>query len=191
MDVDIDFRTDFDPLEHFPEATRASRIQDGEIKPHPAGAYFQEIARDKVTGLAAIPFEEAEAEGYFKIDFLHLSFLNEFENKEEIRILLKREPEWSLLQSPSVVGQLFQLHKHYDVVKEVNPRSVIELADCIALIRPAKRYLLPYYLDDRDAVRRALYTKPKDDRPWFKKPHAIAYALTIILQLHLISAGVL
>ena len=191
MDVDIDLRTDFDPLEHFPEATKASRIQDGVIKPHPAGAYFQKIARDKVSGLAAIPFHEAEDLGYFKIDFLHLSFLDNFESKEEIRILLKREPEWFLLQSPFIVSKLFQLGKHYDLVKQVNPKSVLDLADCIALIRPAKRYLLDYYLKDRVAVRKALYQKPNDDRAYFKKPHAISYALTIVLQLHLISAGVL
>ena len=191
MDVDIDLRTDFDPLEHFETAVRASRIQDGELKSHPAGIYFQKMAKDKVTNLAAIPFHEAEEEGYFKIDFLHLSLLDNFESKAEIRALLKKDPDWCLLQSGAVVSKLFQLSKHYDVVKEVKPTSVIELADCIALIRPGKRYLLKYYLEDRERVRKALYTKPKDDKPYFKKPHAISYALTIVLQLHLISAGVL
>ncbi len=191
MDVDIDLRTDFDPLEYFKEATKASRIQDGQIKPHPAGVYFQKIAKDKLTDLAAIPFHEAEDLGYFKIDFLHLSLLDEFESKEEIRILLRKEPDWCLLQSPSVVSKLFQIHKHYDVIKEVKPESVIELADCIALIRPGKRYLLDQYLKDRVAARNWLYKKPKDDKPYFKKPHAISYALTIVLQLHLISAGIL
>ena len=191
MDVDIDFRTDFDPLEHFPEAIRASRIQNGEIKSHPAGAYFQRIPQDAITGLAAIPFKEAEDEGYFKIDFLHLSILDVFESKEEIKILLNKEPDWCLLQAPSVVGKLFQLHDHYDVVSQIKPSSVQELADCIAIIRPAKRFLLDKYLKDRRAVRIALYQKPTDGRAYFKKPHAISYALTIVLQLHLISAGVL
>lgn len=191
MDVDIDLRTDFDPLEHFPAAVKSSRIQNGDIKPHPAGVYFQNIARDKITNLAAIPYQQAEKMGYFKIDFLHLSLLDEFKSKKEIRILLKKEPDWCLLQSPAIVSKLFQLHKHYDIIKEVKPESVIELADCIALIRPAKRYLLKYYLKDRVATRKALYQKPKDGRPYFKKPHALAYALTIVLQLHLISADIL
>ena len=189
--MDIDLRTDFDPLEHFPDAVRASRVQDGELKSHPAGVYFQKMAKDKQTNLAAIPFHEAEDEGYFKIDFLHLSLLDNFESKEEIRILLKKEPDWCLLQSAVVVSKLFQLHQHFDVVSAVKPTSVIELADCIALIRPGKRYLLKYYLEDRERVRKSLYKKPKDDKPYFKKPHAISYALTIVLQLHLISAGVL
>jgi len=191
MDVDIDFRTDFDPLDHFPEAVRASRVQDDVLKPHTAGAYFQAMAKDKLTGLAAIPYEEAEELGYFKIDFLHLSFLDNFENKDEIRTLLKRDPDWLLLQSPDAVSKLFQLHNHFELVSKVKPQSVQELADCIALIRPGKRYLLNAYLKDRNALRKELYTKPDDGRAWFKKPHAIAYALTIVLQLHLIKAGAL
>ena len=191
MDVDIDLRTDFDPLDYFPEAVRASRVQDGELKPHPAGAYLQAMAKDNVTGLAAIPYDRAEDLGYFKVDFLHLSILDNFESKAEVRALLKKEPDWLLLQSPDAVSKLFQLHKHFDLVVQVKPQSVQELADCIALIRPGKRYLLNAYLKDRNAVRQQLYTKPEDDRAWFKKPHAIAYALTITLQLHLIGAGIL
>ncbi len=191
MDVDIDLKPDFNPLDHFPEAIRASRIQDGQIRPHPAGVYFQKIAVDRISGLAAIPFEEAEDEGYFKIDLLHLSFLDNFQSKEEMRILLKKEPDWCLLQSPSVVSKLFQLHKHYDVVKAVRPESVLSLADCIAIIRPAKRFLLPRYLENPEGLRGALYAKPRNGKPYFKKPHAISYALTIVLQLHLIGAGAL
>lgn len=191
MDVDIDFRTDFDPLTIFEDAIRASRVQDGELKPHPAGIYFQNIAKDKITNLAAIPYQQAEEQGYFKIDFLHLSLLDNFENKDEIRVLLDKEPDWVLLQSPDTVTKLFQLHRHFELVSQVRPQSVQELADCIALIRPGKRHLLKAYLKDRDAVRGELYTKPDDGRPYYKKPHSVAYALTIVLQLHLIKAGIL
>lgn len=191
MDVDIDLKTDFKPEDYFPEAVLAAMVQDGEYRRHQAGAYFQNIAKDPITGLAAIPYKEAEEIGYFKIDFLHLSILDSFESKEEIRALLKVEPEWVLLKSHVVVSKLFQLHRHYDVVQEIAPTSVQDLADCIAIIRPGKRYLLPYYLKDRVAVRKQLYQKPKDGKAYFKKSHAIAYALTIVLQLHLINAGVL
>lgn len=191
MDVDIDFPTDFDPLEYFETAVRASRVQNGELKKHNAGAYLQNIPKDKLTGLAAIPYKEAQELGYFKIDFLHLSLLDNFQSKDEIRILLKKEPNWTLLQSPDAVSKLFQIHKHFDLVSKVKPQSVQELADCIALIRPGKRYLLAAYLKDRDVVRTELYTKPDDGRAYFKKPHAIAYALTIVLQLHLIDGGII
>jgi len=191
MDVDIDLKTDFNPLDCFTNIVKASMVHNGEIKPHPAGVYFQKIAKDKITGLAAIPFKEAENEGYFKIDFLHLSVLDNFENKDEIRALLKREPDWCLLQSPDVVSKLFQLHNHYDVVKQIKPQSVEDLADCIALIRPGKRHLLDRYLKNKNAIRKVLYKKPINESAYFKKSHSIAYALTIVLQLHLISAGIL
>jgi len=90
-----------------------------------------------------------------------------------------------------VVQQLSQLHKHFKVVNQVKPRSVQEIADCIALIRPGKRYLLPEYLKNRDITRKELYTRPKEASIWFKKAHAVAYALNIVLQLHLIKGGVL
>ena len=60
MDVDLDFPTDFDPLDHFDQAVRASREQKGELVKHNVGVYFQKIPKDKITGFAAIPYEQAE-----------------------------------------------------------------------------------------------------------------------------------
>lgn len=196
MDVDIDFRTDFDPLDIFPEAVRASRVQNGELKPHTAGVYFQQIPKDKITGLSAIPYAEAEELGYFKIDFLHLSFLDNFENKDEIRALLKHEPDWLLMQSPDAVSKLFQLHNHFELVSKVKPQSVQELADCIALIRPSKVKLINNYIEAKQKgelhdFRKILYARPTDGRAYYKKPHSVAYAITIVLQLHLIKANIL
>lgn len=190
MDVDIDLKTDFDPLKYFKEAIRASMVKNDDLVKHPAGAYFQPIPVDAVTGLAAIPYEQAEELGYFKIDFLHLSTLDYFDNKQQIRTLIKKEPDWLLLQSPSIVPKLFQVHRHGKLLAEVKPKSVQELADCIALIRPGKRNLLHAYKKAPDVIRKELYRKPEEGY-YFKKSHAIAYALTIVLQLHLAKAGIL
>ena len=189
MDVDIDLKTDFDPLKYFKEAVRASMVKDNQLVKHPAGAYFQPIPTDKVTGLAAIPYDQAEEMGYFKVDFLHLSLLDCFENKDQIRTLLKQEPDWSLLEDESIVERLFQIHRHFELISQVKPRSVQELADCIALIRPGKRMMVHAYLKDRKAVREQLYKKPEEGY-YFKKSHAIAYAMTIVLQLHLAKGGI-
>lgn len=191
MDVDIDFRTDFDPLDIFENAVRASRVHDGELLKHNVGIYFQHIPKDKLTGLAAIPYKEAETFGYFKIDFLHLSLLDNFESKDEIRALLKKEPDWLLLESPDAVSKLFQLHTRFELVSRVKPQSVQELADCIALIRPSKVKLVNSYVESKtkgtvSEFRNILYAKPTDGKQYFKRGHAIAYALTIVLQLHLI-----
>ncbi len=189
MDVDIDLKTDFDPLDYFKDAVRASMVKDNQLVKHPAGAYLQPIPVDKVTGLAAIPYEQAEEMGYFKVDFLHLSLLDFFDSKDQIRTLLKQEPDWSLLEDSGVVEKLFQIHRHFELISQVKPRSVQELADCIALIRPGKRAMVQAYLKNREAVRELLYKKP-DEGYYFKKSHAIAYAMTIVLQLHLVKGGI-
>lgn len=191
MDIDIDFRTDFDPLKYFNNAIRASMVKDHQLIKHPAGAYFQPIPVDSVTGLAAIPYEQAEELGYFKVDFLHLSLLDCFENKTQIRTLLKQEPDWSLLEDKNVVEKLFQIRNHFDLVSQIKPRSVQELADVIAILRPGKRKLLKEYLKDQKKVRPFLYRQNNEDKSAFKVSHSIAYALNIVLQLHLITGGIL
>ena len=187
-DIDIDFRTEFDPTKIFDQAVPASMMRGEDLVKHPCGHYFQSIPVDGVTGLAAIPYEEAEILGYFKIDFLHLSTLDHFKNKSQIRELLKYEPDWSLLLNGDNVSKLFQISKHHQLMETVKPTSVQELADCIALIRPGKRQLLNQYLNDPTKTRPLLYRSSADDKSAFKRSHAIAYALTIVLQLHLIEA---
>jgi hypothetical protein len=190
MDIDIDFPSDFDPLTIF-DATRASMVKNGNLVKHPVGIYFQNIPTDSLTGLAAIPHKEAQDLGYLKIDFLHLTILDNFNNKEEIRQLMKIPPDWSLLQDPEVVPKLFQLGRQGQLLAKTKPQSIQELAETIALIRPGKRELVPAYLKDPDAVRPYLYTKPENGKQYYKKSHAIAYALTIVLQLHLIKGGII
>jgi len=114
-----------------------------------------------------------------------------FETKEEIRELLKLEPDWSLLTRQDVVEKLFQIHRQYKLVSKLAPKSVQELADCIALMRPGKRHLVDAYLKDKELVREELYLKPEDGKYYFKRGHAVSYALNIVLQLHLINGGVL
>ena len=191
MDVDIDFPTTFNPLDYFDTAIRASMVKNGKLVKHPAGIYFQDIPVDNITDLAAIPYKEAERLDFFKVDFLHLSLLDNFKHKDEIRALIEIEPDWLLLESPNIVQHLFQIHQHFDVIIQVKPKSVIELADCIALIRPAKRYLLDYYIKNPLIIRPEIYSKPENGKYYFKKSHAIAYALTIVLQLHLIKGNVI
>lgn len=191
MDIDLDLKTDFDPLEVFDEAIRASMVKNNELVKHNVGVYFQSIPVDSMTGFAAIPYEQAEEVGYFKIDFLHLSLLDVFETKEEIRELLKLEPDWSLLMRRDVVEKLFQIHRQYDLVSKIGPKSVQELADVLAMMRPGKRILLEKYLKDKEAIRPLLYRQARDDKSSFKKSHSIAYALNIVLQLHLVKGGIL
>lgn len=192
MDIDIDTQSKFNPKDIFPNVTLASMVERGELIKHNVGVYFQNIAKDSETGLAAIPFREAEDEGYFKVDFLHLSALDHFESKDEMRSLLRIEPDWNLLQVPGVVKKLFQIHSHFDTISLIRPKSIEDLADCLAIIRPNKRRLLNEYLKNKEKIKPLLYRRPNDpDRSAFRRSHAIAYATTIVLQLHLVKANLI
>ena len=190
-DIDVDVQSTFDPAKIFRGSVRASIYRDKKLTPHPCGVYLQNVPTDPVTGLAAAPYETAEELGCFKIDFLHLRIYDHFTSRNEITELLKIEPDWKLLELPSVVQQLFQLSKHYDVIQKVRPTSLIEVADVLALIRPQKRYMLEYYLRDRTAARKLLYQVERGSGGYaFKKSHALSYAQVIVLQLHLIKGGI-
>lgn len=190
MDVDIDTPTSFRPASIFPSWVRASMVKDGNLMPHPCGVYPQRAPIDPITKLCAIPYEPAEELGFLKLDFLHLSVYDHFQSREEIEQLLEVEPDWGLLLIPSEQVKLFQLSKHGELLSTVKPKSIEELADCLALIRPGKKQLLKLYLAQRESTRRILYARDENGYS-FKKSHAIAYALVIVLQLHLISTGVL
>lgn len=184
MDIDIDFQTSFDPASVFPTIVPASMIKQGEFTKHPCGIYMQNMGADEDTGLAAIPYDEAYDKGFFKVDCLHLSLLNDFKTKTEIRELLRKDPDWSLLQDEETVAKLFQVHKQAKLLNRVKPQSVQSLADCLALMRPGRAHLIDKYIEDPDGVRDLLYERDDSTGYYFKRSHAISYALTIVLQLH-------
>ena len=189
MDIDIDTPTAFDPTKLFTNCVTASQVNNEKISKHPAGVYFQELPLDPLTGLAAIPYNKAEKYGYFKVDFLHLSLLDYFQNKRQLRSLMNKEPNWNLLQDDEVIPKLFQMRNNADLLKFVKPTSVEELADCIALIRPAKIPLQERYVQNKEQTRKELYKMPLPTG-CFKRAHAIAYAFNIVVQLHLIENGI-
>lgn len=188
-DIDIDVTSKLKPHTILPECIYASRIQNNEIVKHPVGAYFQNIPIDPISKLAAIPYQNADDYGYFKIDLLHLTILDMFDNKNQIKILLKKEPDWELLMDPDVVNKLFQLSKHFDIVYRMKPKSINDIADCIAIIRPGKRILLNRYIHNKQQTRALLYKVENSSD--YKKSHAIAYAHIVVLQLHLIKQDLL
>lgn len=189
MDIDIDVSDNKKVRELIPFAVRASIVENSEIKPHIVGMYFQNVPVDRLSGLSAIPYDIAEEYGYTKIDILNLSFLQYFDNKQQIRKLLQKEPDWNILLEDRHIEKLFHLSKHADVLKSIKPSSVEELADVLALIRPNKKHLIPKYIKDKVGTRKELYIKV--DASDLRKSHAIPYAQIIVLQMHLIKAGII
>ena len=189
MDIDIDFQTNFTPKQSLPGVIVASMVKKSSLVKHPCGHYLQTMPVDKVTGLAAIPFDAAQEIGYTKLDFLHLSILDKCKSKQELRALANIDPSWELLQDSEVVSKLFQLKNHADLLSLVKPTTLEELADCVAMIRPSKIKYVGQYIRNKAATRPLLYRHATDDKSAFRRSHAIAYATTIVVQLNMIELG--
>ena len=179
-DIDIDFfdRTKaLDILEHH----IAMRDQKGQSVKHNTGIYFQQIPCNPFTNIATIDYKTAEDRGYFKIDFLNVSMYEGVRDEAHLKRLLDQEPVWNLLEHEEVVTQLFLISEHHLILKKLKPTSIEELAAVLAIIRPAKRYLLD---KGWDTIRREVWERPNEDLYFFKRSHAIAYAAAIVIQLN-------
>ena len=182
-DIDIDVK-DRDvllkKLKHIP----ASIINNGEIKKHNTGVYFTDIPTHPFTNSANIDYKEAEDRGYFKLDILNVGVYDKVKNEKHLQELIDQEPDWSLLEHKEIVEQLFHIHNHFDIINKLKPKSVEELAAVLAIIRPAKRHLLN---ESWNNINENVWKKPTDDSYYFKKSHAVGYALAICVQLNVLS----
>lgn len=152
-----------------------------DIKPHPSGYYIKDgMPVDGKTGMAAMDYKDAEAAGFIKVDLLTNTSYNTFESKEEVLEAVFTEPDWELLLDSEFVKTLPQLANHTEVVEEVAPKSIMELADTLALIRPGKRHLLEKYIQDKEKVRPNIYRQPINGGYYYKKSHAVATAHQIV-----------
>ena len=179
-DIDIDFfdRTQMlDKIQH----RVAMRKQKGETVKHNTGIYFQEIPHDPFTNISTIDYETAEERGYFKVDFLNVNIYEGVRDEEHLLTLLHTEPDWNLLEHQEIVDQLFHINGHFNIVSKLKPRSIEQLAAVLAIIRPAKRYLVD---SDWNKINEEVWKIPENDEYFFKKSHAIAYASAIVVQLN-------
>lgn len=187
FDVDIDVTS---KLVKEDIGTRAMVYnEDAEkILPHPSGVYLEDVPVDPITGLCAFDYEYGSEHGFFKVDLLNNTVYDSFKSKDEILEILEQPIEWSLLDKESNVERLPHIGKHYELVEKVRPRSIDELADVLALIRPAKIGLLDEYLKNPELVRKnRLYTRPASDANYFKKSHAISYAYMVVCAMSRLS----
>jgi hypothetical protein len=151
---------------------------------HNTGVYTHRVPVNPFNGFCSIDYKEAENNGYFKLDLLNVSLYKDVKNDEHLNSLLEKEPIWELLEHKEFVEQLFHIGNNFSVVRKLKPRSIMQLAATIAVIRPAKRHLV-----DRgwDAIEREIWIKPDGKESYyFKKAHAVAYASAIVVQMNLI-----
>lgn len=181
-DIDIDFVDREKALGLF-KNIRASRDDDGKLVKHNTGVYMHPVPVNAETGLCAVPYNEAEDRGYFKIDFLNVSLYKGVRDEDHLNALMNQTPVWALLEQDEFTDMLFHVNGHGDILRQMKPRCVQELAAVLAMIRPAKRYLIG---KDWTTVMAEVWTKPENDEYFFKKSHATAYAMAIVVQMNLI-----
>jgi len=181
-DIDIDFLDRERALKVF-DHTVASRLDNNKLVKHNTGIYLHNVPVDPISGLCAVPYGEAESLGYFKIDFLNVSMYNGVRDEEHLIQLMETEPLWDLLLQDEFADLLFHLNGHGAILRKTCPSSVEELAAVLAMIRPAKRNLIGKSWPE---IMKEVWTKPGTDEYYFKKSHATAYAVAIVVQMNLI-----
>ena len=185
-DIDIDFADRSKALALF-KHHRASRVDEGKLVPHNTGVYLHPVPIDARTNLCSVPYDKAEEEKYFKIDFLNVGIYKNIKNEDHIIQLLKTEPLWDLLEQDDFSNLLFHVNGHGSILREMKPTSVEQLAMVLAIIRPAKRHLIGKSWSE---IEKDVWTKPTNDEYYFKKSHAVAYALTMTVQMNQICEGI-
>jgi DNA polymerase III alpha subunit len=186
MDIDIDFLDRDDILKiikHIP----AGRKENDTFKKHNSGVYCHSIPYNPLTGLASLDYEEAENRGYFKIDFLNVSIYKGVRDEAHLQTLTETEPLWDLLEQDDFTNLLFHINGYGGLLRKLKPKSIVELAACLALIRPGKRHLQDGTWKD---IMDQIWEKPTNGDYHFKKSHAIAYATAIVVQMNLICEGI-
>jgi DNA polymerase III alpha subunit len=181
-DIDIDFLN----REHILNKITHIRARRDNTN-HNTGIYVQAIPHDPITNLAGIDYKQAEQRGYFKIDLLNVGIYNGVKNEEHLIKLMETEPLWELLIQDDFTNLLFHLNGHGDIIRKTPPTSVEQLAAVLAILRPAKRYLIG---KDWNTIMNEIWLKPDSNDYYFKKSHAIAYAIAVIVQMNLICENI-
>jgi len=179
MDIDLDFPNRdqiLSKLQH-----RVARLDSG--KKHNSGVYVTEIPCNPLDNLATIDYKTAEDRGYFKLDFLNVSIYKDVRDEAHLTELMNREPIWELLEHTDFSDKVFHLNGHGELLKQLKPSSVEQLAATLAIIRPAKRHLSG---SNWNLIFQEVWTKPTDNSYYFKKAHGTSYAVACVVHMNLL-----
>ena len=178
-DIDIDFADRsiiLGQLKH-----RVAKLDTG--KKHNTGIYANEIPHNPVDNLSTIEHKTAEERGYFKLDFLNVSIYKEIEDEQHLTQLIERKPIWQLLEHDEFNEKVFHVNGHGELLRQLKPTSVKQLAATLAIIRPAKRHLAN---ESWETIMKSVWIKPTDGSYYFKKAHAVSYAVAVVVHMNLL-----
>ena len=181
-DIDIDFADRTQALALI-QHTPAVIIEDDQIKRHNTGIYVSDIPKDPLTGLASLDYREAEGRGYVKLDLLNVSVYQLVQDERHLNELMQRRPPWQRLLERDFCERVIHIGGHYDIVDKLRPDSIEKMAMVLAIIRPAKRYLL-----DRSwrEIEQEVWTPPTNGGYYFKKSHSVSYAHLVAVHMNIL-----
>jgi len=96
---------------------------------------------------------------------------------------MSTEPLWDLLEQDEFVDLLFHVSGHGSTLRQMKPRNIEQLSAVLAMIRPGKKHLIG---QDWNSVMKEIWIKPTGDEYYFKKAHAISYAMVVMVHMNLI-----
>ena len=182
-DIDIDF-ADRDLILKLIRHTPARQVVQGQVRRHNSGVYVTDIPQDPINACAAIDYEQAEQRGYFKIDFLNMNVYKLVQGPKHYQEMLAATPPWDRLwQDTNWSKQLVHVGNYTDLLKNMRPSTIPQMAAFISIIRPGKAHLQNQSWAD---VFATVWDGDDSQGYTFKKSHAVSYAALVALHMNLL-----
>lgn len=186
MDVDIDVANRELALQDLVYVP-SSIIKDNKITKHNTGVYFHAVPLDPVTGYCSISYSEAEQQGCFKIDVLNVGVYSMVKDEAHLLELMSRLLDWTVFEDSEFVGKLFHLNNYGELTAKLKPKSIMDIAMTLALIRPGKRHLQRKCMDfGFKSIENEIWTHSDNESYTFKKAHGVSYAVLVYVHANLL-----
>ena len=183
-DIDIDF-ADRDHALKLIQYTSARQMVQGQVRRHNSGVYVTDIPQDPINRCAALEYEQAENRGYFKIDFLNMNVYKLIKDTVHYEHMLSATPPWDRLwQDTEWTQQLVHVGNYTDLLKNMRPSTVPQMAAFISIIRPGKAHLQNQPWKD---VFASVWDGDESQGYTFKKSHSLSYAMLVVLHMNLLN----
>lgn len=185
-DVDIDFANRtlaLSVLEHIP----ASIVQNSKIEKHNTGVYFHAVPTDPVSLQSSVDYKQADEKGWFKIDILNVGVYEQVKSEKHLLDLIDAELDWSLFENSEFTSKLIHLGNYSDLLKQLKPKSLSDIAMVLAMIRPGKKHLIDKCKKfGFKSIEDEIWTDTNNQAYSFKKSHSFGYALLVKVHASLI-----
>lgn len=184
-DIDIDFANREDALAQLQHVRASMTRNDGLRARHASGVYFTDIPHD-IDGTATIDYKNAEARGYFKVDFLNVYVYEQVKSEQHLLQLMTTEPPWHRLLEKEFCEKLIHIGNYHSMICSLpDPINTIpRMAMFLSMIRPGKKHLIGHPWSE---VAKTIWDKVDDGGYVFKKSHAISYAHLVVVHMNLLA----